>query len=320
MQPLISVVICTHNPKLHFLSRVLNALKQQTLPLEQWELIIVDNASNPDWYTEVDLSWHLNHRYIVEEQLGVTYARLRGMRECNADLLVFVDDDNILNSNYLEKVLQISYEYPQLGVWGGQSIAEFEVAPPEWTKPYWVWLAIREFDYDQVSSKFSTEVHVITAGGCYRRKVFEAYLKLASQDSRRSILGRKGSKLLSREDIDLCYCAYDVGFGVGIFTSLKLKHLMPPNRFTEDYLVQLVSCDKYSELLLLYIRSKMKNLKYWKHVLRLMISQTPWLLEPKAWMMPPRQRRFQIAERRASLEAMIEIFKLQQTEKIAEKN
>jgi len=314
VKPKISVVICTHNPKMHYLSRVLDALKRQTLAVEEWELLLVDNVSDSDWYAEVDMSWHPNHSYIREEQLGVIHARLRGMKEFSADLLVFVDDDNLIYPDYLETALRISYNYPQLGVWGGQSIAEFEEAPPEWTKPYWVWLAIREFDHDRISTTFSSQVHVITAGGCYRRNVADAYLDLATRDHRRALLGRKGSRLLCREDIDLCYSAYDVGLGVGLFTSLKLKHLMPPNRLSEDYLIRLVSSDKYSELLLLYIRGEMEKIKYWKHLFRVALFPIPWLLEPTAWMMSSRDRRFRFNERRASLESMIDIFRLQQSE------
>ena len=44
-KPAVSVVISTHNPRMDFLARVIEALKQQTLPREQWELLIVDNGS-----------------------------------------------------------------------------------------------------------------------------------------------------------------------------------------------------------------------------------------------------------------------------------
>jgi hypothetical protein len=40
-----SVVICTHNSRLIYLRRVLEALRSQTLPLEQWELLLIDNAT-----------------------------------------------------------------------------------------------------------------------------------------------------------------------------------------------------------------------------------------------------------------------------------
>ena len=41
----ISAIICTHNPRPDYLRRVLDALKAQTLPKEQWELLLIDNAS-----------------------------------------------------------------------------------------------------------------------------------------------------------------------------------------------------------------------------------------------------------------------------------
>jgi glycosyltransferase involved in cell wall biosynthesis len=42
----VSVIICTHNPRPHYLSRVPAALRSQTLPMEQWELLVIDNASH----------------------------------------------------------------------------------------------------------------------------------------------------------------------------------------------------------------------------------------------------------------------------------
>ena len=41
----VSVVIPTHNPRMDYLARVLEALRQQTLAKSLWELVIVDNGS-----------------------------------------------------------------------------------------------------------------------------------------------------------------------------------------------------------------------------------------------------------------------------------
>ncbi len=41
----ISAIICTHNPRPHYLRRVLEALNRQTLDKGEWELLLVDNAS-----------------------------------------------------------------------------------------------------------------------------------------------------------------------------------------------------------------------------------------------------------------------------------
>jgi glycosyltransferase involved in cell wall biosynthesis len=107
----ISVIICTHNPRPDYLRRVLEALRNQTLSLEKWELLLVDNASQEPVTSESwDLSWHRHARYIREENVGIASARLRGMQEANADLMVFVDDDNVLSPDYLSMAVQIERE------------------------------------------------------------------------------------------------------------------------------------------------------------------------------------------------------------------
>src|ERR1700730_14399595 len=111
-----SVIICTHNPRLHYLRRVLDALRNQTLPLEQWELLLIDNASKEPLTSELwNMSWHPHARLIREEKLGLSSARIRGMRESSADLLVFVDDDNVLEPSYLFEAIRIKREWPLLG-------------------------------------------------------------------------------------------------------------------------------------------------------------------------------------------------------------
>src|ERR1022692_4717847 len=97
-----SVIICTHNPRPDYLRRTLDALKAQTLPKEQWELLLIDNASKEPLADTWDLSWHPQARHIREEALGLTRARLCGISQSKGELLVFVDDDNVLSADYLE--------------------------------------------------------------------------------------------------------------------------------------------------------------------------------------------------------------------------
>ena len=92
----LSVIICCHNPRSDYLERVLEALQAQTLSTNNWELLVVDNASENPVSASHNISWHPNARHVREENLGLTRARLRGIAESKADLLVFVDDDNVL--------------------------------------------------------------------------------------------------------------------------------------------------------------------------------------------------------------------------------
>jgi GT2 family glycosyltransferase len=115
-----SVILCTHNPRPAYLQRVLDGLAQQTLDAAQWEFLIIDNASKNPLEGSVDLSFHQPSRMIREETVGLTAARLRGIRESTSKVLVFIDDDNVLAPDYLTHVATIDREWPVLGTWGGQ--------------------------------------------------------------------------------------------------------------------------------------------------------------------------------------------------------
>ncbi len=261
MQPSLSVIICTHNPRLEYLHKVLKALESQTLPMEQWELLLIDNASNQLLDSEIDLSWHPNGRHLREEKLGKNYALLLGFQEAKSEILAIVDDDNVLDAYYLELSLQISKDWPMLGAWGGQIRPDFEVTPPNWTKPYWWMLAIRELDQD----KWSNLLHCydtipVGAGMCLRKCVADKYTQLVSNSSIRLNLDPKGKQLLRGGDIDLAFTSCDVGLGTGVFVSLKVTHLIPVSRLEEDYLLRLAEGIAYSNTVVEYFRGKIPTL------------------------------------------------------------
>src|SRR6201984_57194 len=113
-----SVILCTHNPRPDYLGRVLASLRGQTLPVKEWELLLIDNASKQPLAQTVDISWHSCGRHIREDELGLTAARLRGIQEASGELLVFVDDDNLLAPDFLVHATAISARRPDLGVFG----------------------------------------------------------------------------------------------------------------------------------------------------------------------------------------------------------
>jgi len=247
----VGVVICTHNARPDYFSRCLTALRAQTLSSEQWDLLIVDNLSDLPVASAIDLSWHPSARVVDELKLGLTLARLRGIRESRGDLLVFVDDDNVLAPDYLQRAVANANEYPFLGAWSGQCLPEFDVAPPEWTRRYWGALCIRQFDRDTWSNlPLLPDTMPCGAGLCVRREVALHYLGLYDRGVRSVILDRVGSSLVSGGDNDLAACACDLNLGVGLFCGLKLVHLMPPQRLTEDYLCRLVEGIEFSGTIL----------------------------------------------------------------------
>jgi glycosyltransferase involved in cell wall biosynthesis len=257
----LSVVTCSYNPRPDYLEQVISALKCQSLEPSRWEYLLIDNASTEPLAARFDLSWHPNARHIREDQLGLTQARLRGIRESQGELLIFVDDDNVLDPDFLERALKIADEWPRLGSWSGQTRPGFEVEPPEWTKRYWGNLVIRSFDRDLWSNlPHLTETMPCGAGLCVRRNVAGHYLFLHDSGKRNFVLDRTGGSLLSAGDNDLAACACDVGLGVGLFRTLNLVHLIPAERLKEEYLLRLTAGIAYSAVILRSFRNEDRSM------------------------------------------------------------
>ena len=77
----ISVIVCSHNPRGAYLTRCLNGLPSQTLGTQSWELLLIDNASDPPLTLKGDITWHSNSRHLREPNLGLFFARCRGIRD-----------------------------------------------------------------------------------------------------------------------------------------------------------------------------------------------------------------------------------------------
>jgi len=290
----ISVILCTHNPRKDYLRRVLAGLRAQTLPLHQWELLLVDNASAAPLAGRFDLSWHPNARHVREEELGLTPARLRGIREASGAILVFVDDDTVLAPDYLEQALTVGTEWPFVGIWGGSCLPEYETKLPDWVGDE-VWrLTVQEVKED-IWSNLREGFTTIPpgAGMCVRKEVCQKFLARCQNEGARA-LGRKGSALSAYEDADLAHCALDLGLGTGKSTRLRLTHLIPAGRLTLDYFVRHAEGDAASLLVFRALRGlpiQQPRPPTWIDSLR-------WLVHRLTHHIPHEQQAIQKAHRR----------------------
>jgi hypothetical protein len=246
----LSVIICTHNPREEFLRRTLESLRGQTLPPAQWELLLIDNASTVPLAGRVDLSWQPHARHLSETKLGKLNAWQLGMREARADILLFVDDDNVLAPDYLEQALGVGEQWPFVGAWGGSVIPEYEVPLPAWVGEEEWRLTVVEVKEDIWSNLREGYLTIpVGAGLCIRRAVAQKYLERCAQNPVSARLDRTGKGLGGYGDIDLAHCAIDLGLGAGKTTRLRLTHLIPAGRLTFDYLVRHAESDAASMML-----------------------------------------------------------------------
>ena len=251
----ISVIVCTHNPRRDYLRRVLDALERQTLPRERWELLVVDNASSERLADTWDLSWHPRARHIREEDLGLTPARLRGIAEARGELMVFVDDDNVAASDFLEQAANLYGQYPYLGAFGAGSLEpEFEVQPPADIRPRMHMLAVRSVP----SARWSNNARDFEsipwgAGLCVTRPVANLYRQFVESLDVSAILDRRGKQLFSGGDDVFSWIAVSTGRGFGIFPQLRITHLIAAGRFTRRYFLRLIRDHAFSSSVRHYV-------------------------------------------------------------------
>ena len=282
---LVSVIVCTRNPRADYFARALDGLRGQTLAGASWELLVIDNASDEKLAGRIDLSWKPGARLVREEKLGLTPARLTGIREAAGELLVFVDDDNVLDGDFLEQAWRIARERPFLGAWSGQCRPDFETPPPDWTGRYWGNLVIREFTQDKWSNlPLLAATMPCGAGLCIRRQAARHYLFLHESGQRAIQLDRSGASLLSGGDNDMAACACDIGLGVGIVSDLRLTHLISPERLSEDYLTRLAEGIYFSAVVLAGLRGGGSELE-----------RVKWHEAPRAWLKAGPHRRIALA-------------------------
>jgi glycosyltransferase involved in cell wall biosynthesis len=234
---------------------VLSSLRAQTLALDQWELLLVDNASEAPLDTKFDLGWHPRGMHVREARLGLTPARLRGIAESTGGFIVLVDDDNVLAPDYLSVCQAIAVTHPHVGAWGGSIRPEYEAEPEQWVNEFLPYLAVRNVERDLWSNAIAhLDVAPCGAGMAVRRAVALEYARYCFTQPERSRLDRCGQNLISAGDTDLALVACDLGMGMGLFRALSLTHLIPPQRLTEDYLVRLVEGIESSGYLMQFLR------------------------------------------------------------------
>ena len=135
----ISVIICCYNSSSRLLQTLFH-LSIQKLKIECLvEIIIVDNNSTDntrklayDYWKSYNSS--IPFRVVEEKKPGLTFARFRGIKESKYEYLLFCDDDNWLNSMYIQNGFSILEKNSRIGALGGFGKAAFEnnVLEPEW--------------------------------------------------------------------------------------------------------------------------------------------------------------------------------------------
>ena len=112
--PLVSVIVPTFNRRA-WIEVCLDSILEQSYP--KIEIIVVDDGSN-----DGTAEWIRSKREYagvtvhVQENSGASVARNNGIKLATGELIVFIDSDDMLLPNHIEKAVGVFNEFPETGI------------------------------------------------------------------------------------------------------------------------------------------------------------------------------------------------------------
>ena len=228
----ISLIIPTFNRSVQLI-RALHSVARQDLPAADWECVVVDNrcTDNTVERFEAFAAAHpeLRLRIVEEQQPGLSHARNCGIARAAGELLVFIDDDEWIEPQFLRAYAEFFDRHPDVLAAGGPVVAEYPDGRPAWLSKYPEQAIANVLDLGPQARPFPQGR--IPAGGnmAVRSEVFRIG---GGFDTR---FGRVGKALTGGEESELFERLRFQGFGAWYVPGAVMHHVIPSAKLTERY-------------------------------------------------------------------------------------
>ncbi|MFN8166084.1 MAG: glycosyltransferase [Bacteroidia bacterium] len=266
----VSIIICCYNSARRIVP-TLEHLQRQNVPSSiPWEVILVDNACTDNTVEISKQTWDTNaitrFKIVTENKPGLTAARICGAANSDYSYLSFIDDDNWISENWVQKVFEIFSNDARIGACGGRIEAVHETENvPEW---------FPEFGDSYATGVPYSHSGYLSAGACLWGAGISiskvAWEKLFHNNHSIRLTGRKGKLLTAGEDAEICMLLHLEGYRLWYDENLTLRHFVPKERLAESNLIRMHEGFGQAELTLRIYRSLFD-----KHI----HIRNPWWLE-----------------------------------------
>lgn len=239
----VSIVIATYNRAEHLL-RTLRSLLTQSLEPSLWEVVAVNNNSsdNTRELFEAFAAKHhgYNMRMVDESSQGLSHARNKGIAESRGDIIVIIDDDQIVNREFLEEYYRFFSSHPNIAAAGGKIVPLYEYELPRWASPYAQRPIAGTLNMGSAIKPFRKG---FPGGGnmALRRSAINRY------GAFNTALGRTGTKLMAGEEKDLFDRLARGGERVYYIPNAIVEHIIPKSRMTKEYFDRVTTMTGASE-------------------------------------------------------------------------
>lgn len=231
--PIISAVVCTHNNH-KLLEKAIFYLLNQNINSTCYEIIIIDNASEDDT-AQVGKQFaqtKSNIAYYRENQLGLSHARNRAIKEAKGAWIAYTDDDAQVSTDWIQNILKhITSPPPHMGAMGGKIMPIWERQKPNWLSP-----PIKSYyvmpEWSQQFRKLRDDEWL---SGC--NIVFPTHL-LKELGGFSTKLGRIGKLLLSDEELEIRKRMESKGWNSWYAPDVLVQHLIQKERISKKWLLK----------------------------------------------------------------------------------
>ena len=218
----ITVIICTYN-RAFILGECLNSLCMQTIPTEQFRVLVIDNNSTDNTRDIVaPFTDRLRDlQYIFEPMQGLSYARNRGLAEAQTEWVAFLDDDAKAHPDWVEKILA-TITKGDFDAFGGPFYAWHYFGPP----PVWLPDIFDTYTAKQGYGALCDESY-IPGGNCA--------LKICAAKTAGGFpadMGMRGDKCAYAEEAFLFHKMATIGYRLGYTPEMKIDHCVLPHKYT----------------------------------------------------------------------------------------
>jgi glycosyltransferase involved in cell wall biosynthesis len=227
----VSIIICCYNSATR-LYPTLEHLAKQRLNGLSCELLIIDNNCSDDTVDVAQKAWSESESpfpliILEEKNPGLSNARKAGVMEAQGEIIIFCDDDNWLDQNYLKLAFDLFQK--DVKIFGACGFCEpvAEITLPDWFDRY------AHFYACGVPHLENNHLAVLRGAGMVVRTSVLKALYIAGISHFTS--GRNGANLTSGEDNEISFWFRIMGGQIVYNESLQLNHFMEERRLKADY-------------------------------------------------------------------------------------
>ena len=255
---MLSIIICTYN-RAKYIGPLLDSISKNDYPTSDYEIILVDNncTDNTRGVCEQFVATHpeIRLRYVVETEQGLSAARNKGIKEAKGEVIIYVDDDALVDTDYIRIYAEHFAAHPETMAAGGPIEPLYETKEPSWMSPYTKALLTAWMNYGDKVREYPNGRYPGGGNAAYRRTVFDQVGLFNTE------LGRKGTALLASEEKDIFDKMKALGMLVLYLPTPVLHHIIPQAKLEEDYFNRLTLQIGRSERMRTCAISKGKYLK-----------------------------------------------------------